>query len=316
MGYIEWSPNHADFVGRGSFGDVYRGKVKPSAPKIPRCEPGSFVAVKVSKQSLTNLDNQRLFMRELDTMCQVVHPCCLYLISWDWIPGNSAVGIEPQCVFVTEHMHTDLGEVMEKVQKGLTPDGFGATEKSCIAFGIAFGMAYLHSMNVIHRDLKPANVLLDEKFFPRIGDFGLSKMISLESALKMTMGVGTPAYMAPEMDSEEWGEDDISGPADVFSFGMMLWELAADQRPFAKYDPKTAGFKVRQDISGGIRPDMPENVTAEMRELITACWDQIPDNRPRFDDIVNNPSFLVFEDADENLFNDFCLDLVEKKYRV
>jgi mitogen-activated protein kinase kinase kinase 9 len=122
--------------------------------------------------------------------------------------------------------------------------------------------------------------------------------------------------MAPEMDSEEWGPEDISGPADVFSFGMMLWEMAAEQTPFAKFSGERAIFQVRQAIVTGKMPDLPTNITPEMSDLITACWDPVPDQRPRFDEIVNQPSVLLFEDADENVYDGYCSDLIETKYRV
>jgi serine/threonine protein kinase len=181
-------------------------------------------------------------------------------------------------------------------------------------------MAYLHSLNILHRDLKPANILLSEDFSPRIGDFGLARVIDLESAMKLTIGIGTPLYKAPEMEEEdereprEWGPDAISGAVDVFSFGIILWELAAEKTPFADYKGDVP-FGTRKKIVRGERPKMPGNVTEKMKKLITRCWDEVPEDRPRFDEIVNDPSALLFEEADKAVYNDFCFDLVQS-YRV
>jgi serine/threonine protein kinase len=78
---------------------------------------------------------------------------------------------------VTEYLEMDLAKIMKSVAKGQTPRGFDATKKSCIAFAIAFGMAYLHAQNMVHRDLKPENILLDANFTPRIADFGFAKAL-------------------------------------------------------------------------------------------------------------------------------------------
>jgi serine/threonine protein kinase len=259
---------------------------------------------------LREKDQQRDFVFKVRLLSQIRHRCCVSLISWDWIPIRPGISSDPNGIEVYEYLPTDLGRILGQVVKGRGPEGFGPTQKSCIAFGIALGMAYLHGLNIIHRDLKPSHILLDEDYRPRIAGFGSATSITLESAFAMQMGVGTPAYMAPEMDSEEWGQDDISGAADVFSFGMILWELASEKTPFAAYEIKTAGFRARQDITTGVRPRLPLNVTPEMRDLIERCWADVPYERPVFEDIVNDASSLLFEGADEQEYNDFRHDLV------
>jgi serine/threonine protein kinase len=172
-------------------------------------------------------------------------------------------------------------------------------------------MAYLHSLNIVHRDLKPANILLDENFFPRIADFGLAKVISLENALAMTMNKGTPAYMAPELTDEAFQLEDMFGAIDVFAFGMLLWEMVAEVPPFAdKY--KDNPYKLTMDIQEGKRPPIPDQMTAEMAELVKQCWEGVPEDRPVFEDMLNSPGDFLFAEADENEYGDFCYDLVQK----
>jgi serine/threonine protein kinase len=322
MGFISWKQDTEHALGNGSFGNVYRGTLLAKAPKFPHCRPGGQVAVKVSIAGLDKPELQKDFMAELQNMCRISNPCCLYLISWDLlVRSQSTIGV-PQCIFVTEYCHTDLDKVLTLVAKGRTPDGFTATTKSCIAFAVAFGMAYLHSENIIHRDLKPSNILLDENYFPRIADFGLSKLINLETVIKMKTMKGTPAYRAPEMDADEkppdpahpdiWNGETIFGAADVFSYGMTLWQLASDQIPFSKSSGRGAMYQVRMEIQKGGRPAMPPDVTPALGDLITRCWDQVPHLRPRFDEIINKPMDLLFPDADVNAYIDFCIDLVEQ----
>jgi serine/threonine protein kinase len=313
MKFIQWKKDPSTLLGFGSFGSVYKGVIRGFPRRIPRCTDGGPVAIKVSNQPLTSHDIQRSFMGELETMVKVNHPCCIYLISWDYSPGSGdpskPESIPPECVFVTEFLPNDLERVLIAVAAGNCPPAFTPTKKSCIAFGIAFGMAYLHAQNIVHRDLKPSNILLDENFFPRIADFGLSKMISLENVVKMTMNKGTPAYMAPELDAEGWGPEDIFGAVDVFAFGMILWEMAAEKRPFS--DVKGM-FKVRQLMWEAQMPALPREMTPKMGTLVTNCWDQTPEERPRFDQIVNQPQNLMFAETDVEEYRNFCYDLIQK----
>ena len=98
-----------------------------------------------------------------------------------------------------------------------------------LAIGVAKGMQYLHSFSVpvLHRDLKSLNVLLDEYYTPKIADFGWTRLL----AEKMTLKVGTFQWMAPEVIvSKHYTEK-----ADVYSFGIILWEIASREPPFKSW---------------------------------------------------------------------------------
>ncbi|RYR13944.1 hypothetical protein Ahy_B04g070674 isoform B [Arachis hypogaea] len=99
-----------------------------------------------------------------------------------------------------------------------------------IAIGTARGIAYLHEecqQRIIHYDIKPANILLDMNFNPKVADFGLAKLCNRDNThISMTGGRGTPGYAAPEL----WMPFPVTHKCDVYSFGMLLFEIIGGRR--------------------------------------------------------------------------------------
>jgi TPR repeat protein len=164
-----------------------------------------------------------------------------------------------------------------------------------IAVGIALAMRYLHSCGVIHRDLTPANILLDWEWRVRIADFGRS--LSPETPPLIQSKDNWPLfhshYRAPECYDGE-----CSSLSDVFSFGLILYELLTGQSAF----PRTLGqwqieFRV---VVTNERPEIPESVLPSARDLIADCWAVDPDDRPPFAEIVDRlveMNFRVMENV-------------------
>jgi len=140
-----------------------------------------------------------------------------------------------------------------------------------IALDIANGMAYLHSRSVIHRDLKPSNVLLTLDHRAKISDFGMS---IADRGQELTAETGTYRYMAPEVIRHE----SYSSNADVYSFGILLWQLITREVPFATMTPIQAAFSVAE----GLRPDIPDATPFRLREIIVSCWNHDAQIRPSF----------------------------------
>ena len=140
-----------------------------------------------------------------------------------------------------------------------------------IALDIANGMAYLHSRNVIHRDLKPSNILLTRDHRAKIADFGMSVA---NMGQELTAETGTYRYMAPEVIRHE----SYSSNADVYSFGICLWQLITREIPFATMTPIQAAYAVAE----GRRPMIPPSTPHRLQEIIEACWDQDSHKRPSF----------------------------------
>lgn len=107
------------------------------------------------------------------------------------------------------------------------------TKDLIIIFGIASSMSYLHSYDILHRNLKPSNIFIDEKYHPKIADFGhyTKSYVDKTMTYHATMGVKrNPEYCAPEVLS---GPDFIK-PSDVYSFAMIVYELIAKTKVFSK----------------------------------------------------------------------------------
>jgi serine/threonine protein kinase len=139
----------------------------------------------------------------------------------------------------------------------------------------ARGMAYLHGARppILHRDLKSANLLVDGAYTVKLSDFGLARVKSV--AATMTGGLGTPQWTAPEvLSGTRYAES-----ADVYSFGIVLWELLTRRCP---YDGWTSAQVVARVVTTGARPGVPDATPPAFAALMRACWDAEPARRPPF----------------------------------
>jgi serine/threonine protein kinase len=144
--------------------------------------------------------------------------------------------------------------------------------------GIALGMQYVHSCQVMHRDLKPANILFDCDLHPYVADFGTARTSNLDVTL--TQGIGTPFYLAPEMYSEN---ENYTPKIDVYAFGLILYEIVAANKLLTDDSRK---LKLWKDFVNGNRPEIPGIVGPRVRSMIERCWSAFPDKRPEFSEIV------------------------------
>jgi len=148
-----------------------------------------------------------------------------------------------------------------------------------VALGAAQGLQYLHRNQVIHRDVKPENLMLDKQDRVKVVDFGLSCYVGEKQHTERTAETGTYRYMAPEVMLHHT----YSFPADVFSFGLVMWCLLSRKVPFEEMTPLQTAMAVSRTNA---RPKMPANAPAAVASLIRACWDKDPAARPTFDGII------------------------------
>ena len=143
---------------------------------------------------------------------------------------------------------------------------------------IAQGINYLHSFNppILHRDLKSLNILLDKNYVIKIADFGWARLRNNQ----MTKMRGTFQWMAPEVISKE----NYTEKADVYSFGIILWEFWSKDPPYKGVKAKEVANNVKNNPK--YRPIIPNNCPEEIGELMELCWDANPKKRPTFLEII------------------------------
>lgn len=203
-------------IGSGAFSEVYKVEEKSSK---------TIFAAKILLKSLEQEDNTTIIdlRREINIMSKLNHPSILQFIGFS--PTNFLNELKP--VIITEFMPNDsLQEIINLERKSISASFWNDTRKLINIYGIASAMSYLHAHNIIHRDLKPANILMDSFLCPKIADFGLSKINTIEkvdSIIKSADGCikGTPSYMAPEI----WFRVEYSKASDVYTFGLILFEI-------------------------------------------------------------------------------------------
>ncbi len=246
-------------LGRGGMGVVYRAVDR----RLNRP-----VAVKmVLAGGLADPRTVQRFLFEAEVLARVTHPQVVRVfgVGTYHTPGGVAV---PYLVLElleggTLHAHT----------KGAT---LPPAEAAGLVEGLARAVHAAHMQGIVHRDIKPANILRDADGTYKVGDFGLAKAAGGDSNLTGTGTViGTPQYMAPEQGR---GDAGVGPGADVYSLGVVLYELLAGRPPFPGTDPLAVLTQVLTqpppDLSK-LAPQVPRDLAA----VVMKCLSKRPDDR-------------------------------------
>jgi Tol biopolymer transport system component len=246
-------------IGRGGMGVVYRA----TDTKLNRP-----VAIKFLSAAVTDADVRRRFRQEATTTSGLNHPH-----------------------IVTVH---DVGEhdgrqyiVSELVDGGTLEDWSAAsrhrTWRQCVELvtGVADGLAAAHAAGVLHRDVKPGNILIGANGYAKLADFGLAKLVdsgapgaAQASAGRTTRAgvvVGTVAYMSPEQTTGQ----PLDARSDVFSFGIVLYELLAGRRPFEAAND----LGVLKAIAHEDPAPLPDTVPELLRMAVDKALEKEPADR-------------------------------------
>ncbi|KAK8836086.1 hypothetical protein M9Y10_040043 [Tritrichomonas musculus] len=283
---------NVNLIAVGTFGNVKKG-ILPGNEN----QPNKIYAIyDINPSLIQDEKEQEGFYNEIRCLNSLNHEAILKFIGFS-IPTES----DSNYSIICEYMKNDtLKKLIQDVERSHAPANWD-TIKAINIFGIAAGMAYIHQHNVIHRDLKPSNVFLDSNFYPKIGDFGLSKFFieGTENELNQTLNVGTPIYMAPEVIENSH----YSNKIDVFSYSIILYQLLTQNEPY--YDAERLNaFTLFKNVAGGVRPTIcPCEINSQFMKLIERCWSGDPDNRPSFIQIVKK-----YMDCRDEFFNDQYLD--------
>ena len=156
----------------------------------------------------------------------------------------------------------------------------------------AKGIQYLHKNGIMHRDIKPDNLLIvsmeeDVPVNAKLTDFGSSKNVSMiQSNLTFTKQFGTPVYMAPEVLLKDY----YRTPADIFSFGVMIYEVMKWEECYPN-DMKS--WEIAEFITQGNRLAKTDTMSDEVYYLITRMWCQNPNERLEIDDVLQEIKTLM-----------------------
>ncbi|KAG4157384.1 hypothetical protein ERO13_D02G059700v2 [Gossypium hirsutum] len=245
-------------IGQGSCGTVYHGLWY-----------ASDVAVKVFP-NLEYSDNViHSFRQEVSLMKRLRHPNVLLFMG--------AVTSPQRLCIVTEFLQR--GSLFRLLQRNAAK--LERKRRVHMALDIARGMNYLHHCNptIVHRDLKSSNLLVDKNWTVKVGDFGLSRL-KHATFLTTKTGKGTPQWMAPEVLRNEPSDE----KSDIYSFGVILWELATGKIPWENLNSMqvigTVGFMNQ-------RLEIPKDLDPLWASIIESCWLSDPRSRPTFLELMD-----------------------------
>jgi serine/threonine protein kinase len=177
-----------------------------------------------------------------------------------------------------------------------TPDALSDNDRLNVLLQVAYGIEHLHSCGVVHRDVKSLNVLLSQEsgWVAQLTDFGSCRPLwtsdpSPPPQVQMTAGIGTTAWMAPELFSgTPYGKE-----VDVFSLGIVMWECLTSKSPFAD----RSNFEIPARVLKGERPAMPADPSrfkgTAFFDLLAACWERKPKKRPTIESVSSSLRSLV-----------------------
>ncbi|KAJ0049179.1 hypothetical protein Pint_15428 [Pistacia integerrima] len=276
-GEEEWSADMSQlFIGckfaSGRHSRIYRGIYKQRDVAI------KLVSQPEEDENLASF-LEKQFTSEVALLFRLKHPNIITFVA--------ACKKPPVFCIITEYL---AGGSLKKYLHQQEPHSVPLKLVLKLALDIALGMQYLHSQGILHRDLKSENLLLGEDMCVKVADFGIS---CLESQCGSAKGfTGTYRWMAPEMIKEKHHTKKV----DVYSFGIVLWELLTALTPFDNMTPEQAAFAVCQKNA---RPLLPPTCPGAFSHLINRCWSSDPHKRPRFDEIV-----LILESYSASLEED------------
>ncbi|CAL9000281.1 unnamed protein product [Prunus brigantina] len=268
-----------DKLGEGGYGSVYKAKLRS----------GRLVAIKMLGKSKTNGQD---FINEVGTIGRIRHVNVVRLIGfyvdgskralvYDFMPNGS----------LEKYIFSQQGDVSLSCQKIFE-----------IALGVARGIEYLHrgcDMQILHFDIKPHNILLDENFTPKVSDFGLAKLYPLDNSIvSLTAARGTMGYIAPELFYKNIGG--VSYKADVYSFGMLLMEMAGRRKNLNAGIEQSSQFSqiyfptwVSDQLKAGKDIEIGDDATDEEKKIVKKmmmvalwCIQMKPIERPSMNKVV------------------------------
>ncbi|URD74570.1 STYKc [Musa troglodytarum] len=256
--FEEWNINFSELtvgtrVGIGFFGEVFRGIWN-----------GTDVAIKVFLEQDLTTENMEDFCNEIYILSRLRHPNVILFLGACMKP--------PHLSMVTEYM--EMGSLYYLMHMSGQKKKLSWRKRLKMLRDICRGLMCIHRMKIVHRDLKSANCLVDKHWTVKICDFGLSRVMT-DGPLRDNSSAGTPEWMAPELIRNE----PFTEKCDIFSLGVIMWELCTLNRPWEGTPAVQVIYAVANE---GTRLEIPEG---PLGKLISDCWAE-PHERPSCQEIL------------------------------
>jgi tRNA A-37 threonylcarbamoyl transferase component Bud32 len=252
-------------LGQGGMAKVYKGY----QPLLDR-----YVAIKVlAPRFATDEEFRARFQREAAAIARLRHPNIVQVYDF---------GIEGSIHYmVIEYIAGDTLKMHIRAARALG-ERLSPREILTVLQGIASALDYAHGRDIVHRDVKPANIMLrieeggsaDDTFTPVLTDFGVAKILEGVQFTGTGMTIGTPDYMAPE----QGGDEKITYSADLYSLGVILYEMLSGALPFTADTPVAVLLKHISDAPPSIRMRVPD-LPAALDEVLDRALAKNPEDR-------------------------------------
>jgi eukaryotic-like serine/threonine-protein kinase len=226
-------------LGRGAMGVVY----KAEDPNLDRTV--ALKTISLDKDAEGRAEYQKRFFLEAKAAGKLNHAHIVTTYDFGEVDGMAYLAMELM-------EGTDL---RKRVQQGPIP----AIEAVEIACQVAEGLAYAHQRGIVHRDVKPANIMLPERGPAKIMDFGLARMRLADHKTSTGIVLGTPRYMSPEQISGQ----PVDHRSDIFSLGIVLWEMLTGKRLFSGTEMAQVSHSITYD-----EHEPPTRVNAELPAML------------------------------------------------
>ena len=247
-------------IGEGGFGVVYKGR----DPFMKR-----LVAIKTCTSD--NDETRKRFLREAEIAGNIEHPNITVLYDF---------GYEDDVPYLVQEFLTGK-DLDHRLHEGLLP--LSLPEKLDILLQMSQGLGFAHEQGITHRDIKPGNIRITEEDRVKIMDFGIAKIASAESQLTQTgTTLGTPAYLSPE----QLRGDPVDQRSDIYSFGVLAFELLTFRRMFEAETISALFFQILHQDAPKLSTIWP-TCPAELEEVVSRCVQKDPNDRhPSFREVI------------------------------